>query len=210
MAINDTIAAVKKFVNSNLTVPLNLLIDNTRIIITDHITESISTLTTKVNALQTESNALTRYNNTISAVNGGKASLTGEGKTIFTYSGTINVGSIAAKFVAPVDGLYKLTTTNSNTGACKIYKMLGESCFAKVGSSSSYEALPSLLYEAYSTDSVGSGSYNISETPSAYVMSSSAGSAFFYARAGEPVILFVSYDSSANLKGTITVTYQQR
>lgn len=206
MAINDTLAAILNFVNTDLTIPLNTLINNTKTAITSHVTSSINTLTTKVNALQTESNALTRYNNVISNIKNNRPSLTGTGKTAYTRTGAVNPGHTMARFIAPVDGLYKVTCTCTNSESRKglIYKMLEN---AYTFNSSGNPVVPQVSY-AYSL-SVNSGDFSTKDTPCAYICNINDGTGYFYARGGELVVLFMD-DADYIMNVTITITYQQQ
>lgn len=171
-----------------------------------------------------------------------QASLTGVGATIYSHNTNCyflqNSAVCFAKFIAPIDGIYKVTITAPayNNGSIIFYKVI-DACigYGYMNTSDKIYAYPRSVSQVYSYNNATIGSSSLA-SPAVPLMSdiadyggymlnmlpiiselgtntSTTSSVNFelYCRAGEPVqIVGRASDNTSNLlANSITVTYQQ-
>lgn len=154
------------------------------------------------------------------------ASLTGTGVTIYSGSTTSTTITrtyfkVIAKFIAPLDGIYRVTYPGANSGGkTSVGKLSREVC---QWSPNSLFLVTGNEYYAYNLYSVNSnyttGTYDPSLPRAELItLEYSQKSGSFYCKAGEPVVLAIVNLAESNYTtpsitttaGTVTVTYQSK
>lgn len=231
-------AEIKKALNTNLAVPLNTLITNskteilnlwntTRASYLDHLYGQYANrggyLDTTISSRQSEANAAARYNNLYVRMTPALASLTGEGANVYVGS-TTNSSSqwvCIAKFIAPVSGVYKITT---NYGGSSSKTMLfiprrqgtpvSDSMFAGPGGAYTMNTVNTAM--VVGTNSSGDVDGAVTEAKALPVVDiiglhrANPSVNYFYCDAGEPVVIGSRGGTNPGPFSSIVISYQPR
>lgn len=239
-------AEIKRAINSNLAKPLDTYIGevhasltslgntiwgnvqhwtSTRASYIDHLYSQFANrggyLDTNVSTRQSEANAVARYNNLYNRMTAMQPSLNGQGATAYSGSTTMNSEFVtAAKFIAPVSGLYKMVAVSgaSSTGGIFLrprygYNDLGIDSYGGEGALYAKNAVNTSTYltvNGSGGNPGGSDRIAMASWEAIGIHTTGTSENYFYCNAGEPVLIAWHAKLNRTSLSSIVITYQPR